>query len=143
MRSRARRVWRLPPVPRTREPDRGRESNELAIPERHLGLGQLELLACDAQERVALLEDVLKLTHLATMRAVDLPENGVHEAAARARRGPEELDVLGKERDDHELAGHILRPFRGTIEQVAARPSALAFGRREEQRFDAAVVFGA
>ena len=85
---------------------------------------------------------MLKLTHLTTMRAIDLSEHGVHESAARAWRRPEQLDVLRKERNDDELAGRIFRPLGGTVEQVAARPPAFALGGREEERFDAAVVLG-
>ena len=77
------------------------------------------------------------------MRTVDLTQHRVKEAATRARGGAQQLDVLRKERDDDELAGRIFRPLRGTVEQVPSRPPALPVGWREEQRFDAAVVFDA
>src|SRR5678816_3675494 len=62
---------------RSPERDRGREAHELAVPERHLLLGKLQLIACNTQKRVPLLEDTLKLAHLAPVSAVDLPEHRV------------------------------------------------------------------
>src|ERR1700694_1238946 len=95
-----------------------RKTHELALPQRELILVQRHLLPSRAQQRVALLEDARELARLAAMRALDLREHRVEIASARVRRRPEQIDILGEERHDDELAGDLVRALACAVEQI-------------------------
>src|SRR5207244_11596131 len=103
---------------------------------------ELEIVASDAKQCVALFDDALEFACLAAMCPLDRREHRVAIAPARARLRAKESDVLGEERDDHELPREVVRALSRAVEQIPARPPALALGRREEHELDAPLPLG-
>src|SRR5438552_786476 len=66
------------------------------------------------------------------MPLVHLPDHRIEVAAPRARRLCEQLDVLGEERDDRELADGLVRAFAGAVKQISPRPAPLPIGWGKE-----------